>query len=864
MTTMPDEHRATTGLAGLDAILDDLRIGDNVVWTVDAIEDYHYFTAPYVQASKRNGRKMVYFRFAEHPPLLREADGVICHELDAHEGFESFTTRVYRHITEHGRETFYVFDCLSDLLSAWATDQMVGNFFRVTCPYLYRLDTIAYFGVLRSHHSYRTIARIRETTQVMIGVYSHGERRHVHPFKVWQRHSPTMFLPHAMEGQDLSPIANSYQATSLLSDLQQQTVDSARRHLDSWDRLFLEAEAIDQEGPGHALYADTVNRLCSVMVSQDERILDLARRYLSLADLLGIKSRLIGSGFIGGKAVGMLLARKILRVDGDRDWQTILEPHDSFYVGSDVFYSYVVHNQLWDLLMRQKTPEGYFEAAEELREKMLTGEFPVELIEGLQQMLEYFGQYPLIVRSSSLLEDGFSGAFAGKYESCFCVNQGSPEHRLEELANAMRTIFASTMNRDALAYRRQRGLAGREEPMGLLVQRVSGRYRDHLYMPDLAAVGVSYNTFVWSRDMDPQAGMLRLVLGLGTRAVDRVEGDYPCTVALDQPLRRPYEGRDARRYTQRDVDVLDVEADALRSVALSELIDRGIVPDLDHYAVPDRALEQRMREQGRATRKSWLLTFEPLLARTDFVDLSRSLLKTLEKAYDYPVDIEFTVNFQASDRARINLVQCRPLQTRGAEQRVDLPEAQAVERLFFQTRGNFMGGSVRIPVDLVVWVDPAAYVAASNAQRYNVARRVGQINQCLEAPSPRSVLLCGPGRWGTSTPSLGVPVSFAEINNMTALVEITSHEVGIVPELSYGTHFFQDLVESNTFYAALAVDSRDCTLNTEYVDAFENTVEQFAGDDSAATSMVKVIDVSKHGLTLYADVVQQIAICCEG
>jgi len=855
---------ATTGLEGLDDILDGLRIGDNVVWVVDGVEDYREFVTPYIEAARRDRRKIVYFRFADHPPLLDDETGVIRHDLDAYQGFEAFSSSVYRKITEHGPGAFYLFDCLSDLLSAWATDQMVGNFFRVICPYLYRLETIAYFAVLRAHHSFRTIGRIRQTTQVMIGVYRHGERRHVHPFKVWQRHSPTMFLPHRMFGQALEPIDNSYEATTLLSELHRQTVDSARRRLDAWDRLFLEAEAVADAGQDHPEYAATVSRLCRVMISHDARILELARRYFTLGDLLAIKSRVIGTGFIGGKAVGMLLGRRIVETEGEASGRPAMEPHDSFYVGSDVYYSYAVHNGWWDLLMEQKTEAGYYVAAEQLERRMLEGEFPEEFTVALQQMLEYYGQYPLIVRSSSLLEDGFGGAFAGKYESCFCVNQGSPEERLERLSAAVRRIFASTMSRDALTYRRQRGLAGREEPMGLLIQRVSGRYRQHFYLPDLAGVGVSYNTFVWSRDMDPRAGMLRLVLGLGTRAVDRVEGDYPCTVALDQPLRRPYAGEEgARRYSQRDVDVLDVHVNRTRTVPLRDLVRDGAMPDVARYAVPDRALERRRREQGRSAESAWLLTFEPLLSQTPFVDTAQRLLKTLERAYQYPVDVEFTVNFDEEDRPLLNLVQCRPLQTRGAEQRVELPARVEADRLFFRTRGNFMGGSVHLPVDRLIWVDPRAYMAASTAERHEAARIVGRLNEALGRGEPTSVLLCGPGRWGTSTPSLGVSVRFAEISHVTALVEIASQEVGIVPELSYGTHFFQDLVENETFYAALAVDRADCELHSDYVDRLENLLPTLLPDAADYQHLVRVADVRDRGLTLYADVVRQEAICCE-
>ncbi len=133
--------------------------------------------------------------------------------------------------------------------------------------------------------------------------------------------------------------------------------------------------------------------------------------------------------------------------------------------------------------------------------------------------------------------------------------------------------------------------------MALLVQRVSGAYRDHYYFPELAGVGVSYNTFVWDKEMDPKAGMLRLVFGLGTRAVDRVEGDYPRIVALDAPLKKPHKGfEDTRRFSQRDVDLLDVRANALQTVPLLELLRKKIQVPLHLYGVRD---EENGKAPGR-------------------------------------------------------------------------------------------------------------------------------------------------------------------------------------------------------------------------------------------------------------------------
>jgi len=859
---MNSAERVSTGLQGLDEILDSLRIGDNVVWRIDSMADYRAFVAPFVRASLQSGKRVVYMRFGRHEPLVQPAPNVVTYKLDALRGFESFTSRVHAIITEEGRGAFYVFDCLSDLLSAWATDLMIGNFFRVTCPYLYELDTVAYFGLLRGSHSFKTTARIRETTQVMIGIHQWRGAVHVHPIKVWQRHSPTMFLPHAQQGERFLPVTSSCDATDLLSSISRRGTESSRRQLDYWDRLFLQAEDLLSTPGGAEEREKMIDQLCRLMIGREDRILSLARAYFSLEDLLQIKGRMIGTGFIGGKAVGMLLARRILLSDPGFEWEKHLEHHDSFFVGSDVYYSYIVHNGWWKLLMRQKTEDGYFEAAAELREKMRGGTFPEEIRDVFQQMLEYFGQYPIIVRSSSLLEDGFGNAFAGKYDSYFLANQGAPEERCARLEEAVRAIFASTMSEDALSYRRQRGLDRQEEQMGLLVQRVSGSYRNHYYFPDLAGVGVSYNTFVWSRELDPEAGMLRLVLGLGTRAVDRVEGDYPCIVALDSPLKRPHSGvEDIRRFSQRDVDLLNVETNRPETVSVLELTRHEIGIDWPRYAVRDREVAQKIADRGGKGQDVWLLTFDWLLAQSRFPELMKKMLKTVETAYRYPVDIEFTVNFDAAGTTVLNLVQCRPLQTKGVQQKIEMPENIDEEKIFFASEGHFMGGSIAQPIRRIIFVDPEEYTRLSLTDKYEVARLVGRLNKRLGDRNEVPTLLMGPGRWGTSTPALGVPVTFSELNNITALAEIAFTGGNLMPELSFGTHFFQDLVEADIFYVAIFPESPGSRFNRAWFDNLPNALEGLMPASSRYKRVVKVCNLPDNGLTLMADVISQRLLC---
>ncbi len=282
----------------------------------------------------RDGRRVVYLRFGEHAPLLDDPR-VVVHELDAGLGFESFASRIHALVTEEGEEVFYIFDSLSELLSAWATDLMIGNFFRVTCPYLFELRTVAYFALIRDRHSFKTIARIRDTTQLLLDVHTCDGNVHVLPLKVWERYSPTMFLPHRQEGERFVPLANSFEATNLLSEIYRRGTVTPARQLDHWHRLFLQAEDLARDADGAEEQARMVGHLCHHLVGRDERMLELARRHFSLHDLLEIKARMIGTGYIGGKAVGMLLARAILLRDPSYDWRSHMEAHDSFYVGSN-------------------------------------------------------------------------------------------------------------------------------------------------------------------------------------------------------------------------------------------------------------------------------------------------------------------------------------------------------------------------------------------------------------------------------------------------------------------------------------------------------------------------------------------------
>ncbi len=853
--------KASTGLAGLDDIVHGLRIGDNVVWQVDNVSDYEQFVAPYVNNAKKQSRRIVYIRFASHPPLLSEKDGVTVYKVDPEAGFEVFSTQIHNIANKEGEGVFYVFDCLSDLLSFWATDLMIGNFFQITCPRLFELDTIAYFGLIRNSHSFKTIARIRETTQLLLDVFNVKNRIHVHPLKVFNRYSPTMFLPHVMQGEKFFPITNSADAAKLFSYISKTATDN-KRLLDYWDRIFLKATALIEDRASDEEKSKMIEQLCRIMIGREEKMLALARENFSIEDLLQIKSKMIGTGYIGGKAVGMLLARKILQRDKSVNWAEQLEQHDSFYIGSDVFYSYIVQNGWWKQLMEQKTPEKYFSAAGDLMKKLLSGKFPHEIREQFQELIEYFGQSPIIVRSSSLLEDSFGNVFAGKYESIFCVNQGNPDERYHAFEDAIRRIFASTMNEDALFYRMQKGLDQQEEQMALLVQRVSGSHRDGFFLPDLAGVGISYNTFVWNPDMDPKAGMLRLVYGLGTRAVNRVEDDYPRIVALDQPLLKPLAGiRDERKFSQHKVDALSTKCNCHSTVELNDLLAEIGAGNVQKFADEDHEAESIASGMGLKDRKYWIMNFDRFLSGSGFPATMQKMLKFLESQYGHPVDTEFTVNFGSEDKMSINLLQCRPLQTKGGQIKVHIPENVPSDRLIIRTKGNFMGGNISLSLKRMVYVDPANYVKLEPSARYDIARLIGRLNRMIDDREKTPLMLIGPGRWGTTSPSMGVPVNFSEINKASVLVELSFKTANLVPEISFGTHFFQDLVETDIFYSAVFRERPDTVFNETALLKGDNILGKLLPEYSQYADTVQVRDLGDNEVEIVSDVVKQDLVC---
>lgn len=848
-TAAPEEttgsfEKVNSGIPSMDELLDYIRLGDNVVFQVSAVEDYAFFVDRFVNAANRDGKKLIYIRFAQHRELVPETKAERF-TLDPNAGFENFTVEVHQIIEREGVGAFYIFDCLSELQTSWAADLMMGNFFSVTCPYLYSLDTVAFFPLIRGRHSYETVARIRETTQLFLNVYSQDETLFLHPVKVWNRYSPNMFFPHGADRKEAQfRFLSDSHSVNRYYDVVRKEEDHDDLNLDSWERFFLKcADDAAEDDP------EICSRLCRMILSDDERICGLFAQYFTKSDYLRVRERMIGTGKIGGKSCGILLARKIIRRKLP-ELKDSFEAHDSFYIGDHVFYTFLVTNHLWELRIRQRKKEGaYFSAAQKLEKKILKGRFPEPVRKKFSRILEYYGQAPLIVRSSSLLEDGFGNAFAGKYASVFCINRGTPEERLAAFEAAVKTVYASVMNRSALEYRAKRGLKDMDEQMAVLVQRVSGSVFGDCFFPSASGVGYSCDPWNWDRSVDAKRGMLRMVAGFATRVVERTGTDYPRIIHIDSPFKTTLVTQDEKvTCSQHYVDVIDLRQNCFRTAPIREIMEKAGDRYAELVCDRDTETEQKLSALGKNVRL-YYGTCSGFAGNEKFMDMMERILATLQEAYRYPVDIEFTVNMNPDMSFMVCLNQCRPLQILGSGVNPQLPDRGTIDVLF-AAAGASMGISQKRKIDLVVLVDSKRYHELPYRDKPLIAAEIGKLNEKY-AGRGRTMMLIAPGRVGTSSPELGVPLRFSDLSGFSAIIEYDDAENGFLPELSFGSHLFQDFVESRIFYTALfSVGSTSAEFHREVLTG-----------KKTADRTVSAVDVSDRNLFLWYNMVDGKTVC---
>ena len=596
--------------------------------------------------------------------------------------------------------------------------------------------------------------------------------------------------------------------------------------------------------PIRPLFDEMVAVLVKALISDQPSFVSVAKKWFTAEDFRLIQSRMIGSGKIGGKAGGLLLAWRILQSSAPALAQQMTIPH-SFFIGANVFFDFLAVNKLEYGSQKFKPLDQIRAEDPQIQEEFLRGTFPEAAEDRLREVLREVGKVPLVARSSSLLEDGIGTAFAGKYVSLFCPNQGSEKDNLRDLTRAVRRVYASVYTPDALAYRRRMELLECDERMAVLLQEVQGQTYQKYFFPALAGVAFSYSPIVWNPRLRREEGFCRIVMGLGTRAVNRVAEDYPRLVVLSHPALRPETTpAEVRRYSQKTADVIDLQAGAMASVPVSQLLQEDF-PALVWLTSVDQgdALMPVFSLGPHLAPERMILTFDNFLQKTGFVNLIKGVLSTLARQYDVPVDVEFAATIDSSSpltKLTLHLLQCRVQTGIQGGLTCKIPRGIAVEDRFFVATRVVPQGAVQ-QVSYICFVDPEAYNRLTDSgERKAVAATVGRLNKVLET---QSFILIGPGRWGSVDPLLGVPVTYADIFNTKVLVELAVGQQGAVPEPSYGTHFFQDLVEARIYPVALYPDQPGDLFRQEWLSRAKNWLEDILPGVPGPKNCVKLVNI---------------------
>ena len=548
-------------------------------------------------------------------------------------------------------------------------------------------------------------------------------------------------------------------------------------------------------------------------------------------------------GKLGGKSAGLFLAKKII----DKAPETSALLHEvkvprTWYLTSDWIQNFVHHNDLEDILNRK-----YMEIDQVRQEYphlvalFKSSSFPSDLVKGLALVLDDLGDIPLIVRSSSLLEDRPGSAFSGKYKSLFLGNCGTKEDRLAALMDAIAEVYASIFGPDPTEYRAERGLLDVHEEMGIMIQEVVGQPVGKYFLPACSGVAFSNNEFRWSARIKREDGLIRLVPGLGTRAVDRVADDYPVLIAPGQPsLRVNVTADEVLRYSPKRVDLINLETNAFETVDAAELLRHAgaTLPQIRNLVslVSNDRIEPLIGPLPDFSAQDAVFNFEGLTRKTPFVSRIRELLNLLQSKLGTPVDIEF-----AYDGRDFYLLQCRP-QSFGVDAvPVAIPQNLPSDKVIFSASHFVSNGKVP-EITHIVYVDLEGYsqLPDTTAMR-DVGRAVGRLNKLLPK---RQFILVGPGRWGSRGDiKLGVPVTYSDINNTAMLIEVARQRGNYLPELSFGTHFFQDLVEASIRYLPLYPDDASTVFNELFFRRSRNVLQELLPEFAYLAETLRVTDV---------------------
>jgi hypothetical protein len=505
----------------------------------------------------------------------------------------------------------------------------------------------------------------------------------------------------------------------------------------------------------------------------------------------------IGGGSLGGKAQGLASIRTALRSE--------LKLQDFPGIQIEIPRLVVLRTDAFDAFMRGEHLQEIADSnasLDRIAHAFQNAEMPFEVLGDLRALIDNV-HTPLAIRSSSLLEDSAHAPFAGIYETKMIPNhQFDPDERFRHLIEAIKFVYTSTYSQKAKEYRKLTGYSNRDEKMAVVIQEMVGKRYYQSFYPELSGVARSFNYYPVAPSR-PEDGMVSLALGLGKTIVDGgtawvYSPSYP---ASQPPFSSPAELLDSSQRHFWAVNMGgDLEYDPSKETEY--MIQQNLrIAEGDgvlQYLVSTYDSDSDRLVPGISLHGSRALTFAPLLVLKElpFNDLITRVLHTCEQSAGSAVEIEFAMTFNPH---RFCLLQVRPMTVPSED--VHLAESDLTGKNVLAASNVVLGNGVVEDIVDIVFTRPERFDIINTA---SVVPELAALNSKL-LDQHKPYLLIVFGRLGTTNPSMGIPISWEQVNGAYVIVEATRENVKV--GLSQGTHYFLNLINLGVKYFSLPLSS---------------------------------------------------------
>ncbi len=527
----------------------------------------------------------------------------------------------------------------------------------------------------------------------------------------------------------------------------------------------------------------------------------------------------IGNGYMGGKARGLAFLDSLTKKHKEFEKYPNIQikiPR-TVVLSTDIFDLFMEENNLYPIALSKKSNE-------EILNKFISAKISENTKEDLKTFL-HNANYPVAVRSSSVLEDSHYQPFAGVYSTYMLANTADFETNFNQLLIAVKSVYASVYYKETKAYMKATKNLIDEEKMGIVLQEVCGNKYDDRFYPTISGVARSVN-FYPIEDEKPEDGIVNAALGLGKHIVEgkrtlRFSPKHPKKILqLSSP-------EYALKETQKTFFALDLSADSFtastddsinfKSYRIKQAAEDESIYDISSvYDYHDNILRE-----GRIYEGKRLITFANVLKYDSFplAEIISNVLKVCENAMNNPVEIEFAVNLnpQDSEDKYFNLLQIRPIVEEIINEEIDFSNIKQKDTII-QSQTSLGHGIIKGIHD-IIYVKPESFDSVNNQKIVPVIEKIN--NEFIE--SGKNYILSGPGRWGSSDPWLGIPVVWSQISAARLIIESGLENYQIEP--SQGTHFFQNLTSFKVGFFTINPFKKDGFWDLDYLSSFDAVYE---------------------------------------